>query len=572
MKALILSAGFGTRLLPYTRFLPKPLFPVCGRPLIDHLIQQLVDHGATEIMINTHHLHKSVEAHVRGSFFRIPVHTRFEPVILDTGGAIKNLADFWEAEPFIVVNCDIKTDINLKDVYDFHLSHTCPVTLVMHDCERFNSVYVDREGYVKGFKKNMPDALEKPSNRLLAFTGIHVIDPSILEWIPEGKPAGIIDIYTNMIEHGENIAAHIAKDHYWIDIGTPENYKQAVFDEMAAQSFKTAFQVAVKSPVSRKPLKGDGSDRVWQRISQGGHSLILVDHGIRKDDNRNEADSFVAIGTHLEQTGVPVPQIISQDTFSGFVILEDLGDTHFETHIKQIVDLKEITACYKNMIDIIVDMNVNGIKAFQDEFTYQTSSYDKALILEKECRYFVDAFLNGYLGLDIPYDTFSDEFDDLSDRALSKGIVGFMHRDLQSRNIMVKNGRFFLIDFQGGRRGPLQYDVASLLIDPYVNLSSDLQKNLAFYAAQRTEAITHTSVDDFLYGYTYLKLTRGLQMLGAFGFLTKKKEKTWFKSHIPAAIETLHRNLSLTESALFPRLKKMVEQLMEKLYQGNLTH
>ena len=143
MKALILAAGFGTRLLPHTARLPKPLFPLAGRPLIDHLIEQLKKSGATEIMINTHHLHEMVEAHVARSSFSVPVHTRFEPVILETGGAVKNLADFWDNEPFLVINCDIITDIDLKEVYEFHRTHTHLATLVMHDHERFNTVFVD---------------------------------------------------------------------------------------------------------------------------------------------------------------------------------------------------------------------------------------------------------------------------------------------------------------------------------------------------------------------------------------------------------------------------------------------
>ena len=102
MKALILAAGFGSRLAPTTHLLPKPLFPVAGKVMLDRTISRLAEAGVNAIMINTHHLHLQMEAHIAGTRYPVPVSTRYEPEILGTGGAIRNSADFWDQLFFIL--------------------------------------------------------------------------------------------------------------------------------------------------------------------------------------------------------------------------------------------------------------------------------------------------------------------------------------------------------------------------------------------------------------------------------------------------------------------------------------
>jgi NDP-sugar pyrophosphorylase family protein len=123
MKALILAAGLGTRLLPYTQHTPKPLFPLGDRPLLDIIIRRLEAAGCESVIINTHHLHNMITDYINSRKYSIPVNTRHEPVILGTAGAIKNAGDFWDDKPFIVINSDILTDIDLKEVYSFHAGH-----------------------------------------------------------------------------------------------------------------------------------------------------------------------------------------------------------------------------------------------------------------------------------------------------------------------------------------------------------------------------------------------------------------------------------------------------------------
>ena len=133
-----------------------------------------------------------------------------------------------------------------------------------------------------------------------------------------------------------------------------------------------------------------------------------------------------------------------------------------------------------------------------------------------------------------------------------------MHRDLQSRNIMVRKGRYYLIDFQGGRIGPIQYDLASLLIDPYVELSDAIQGQLVDYCIQRLSTLGSVDRHTFYEGYRYCSLSRNLQILGAFAHLSRHKGKIYFEQFIPAAIKTLKYNLCDVPEAEFSRLNEIV--------------
>ena len=166
---------------------------------------------------------------------------------------------------------------------------------------------------------------------------------------------------------------------------------------------------------------------------------------------------------HLYNKGLPVPKIIHSDPFSGLVFMEDLGDIHLQSAVQETDDTGYIYTMYRKIIGLLIDMSLWSRENFDPNWTYQTPEYDKNMILEKECRYFIDAFLNGFMHRNRHYGDFETEFDMLAGNAVRFGINGFMHRDMQSRNIMVKNDNFYCIDFQGGRIGPIQYDLAALL-------------------------------------------------------------------------------------------------------------
>jgi len=287
----------------------------------------------------------------------------------------------------------------------------------------------------------------------------------------------------------------------------------------------------------------------------------MVDHGIRMQETTNETDSFVAIGRHLYGKGVKVPQIYLYDTFSGLVFLEDLGDVNLQSVVQNTRNPDKILSYYQSVIRLLINLSVSGAKDFDPAWTYQTDSYNQDLILEKECRYFVDAFLRKYHDLDICFEEFEEEFIFIANKAIKFSVTGFMHRDFQSRNIMVKNNQFYLIDFQGGRLGPIQYDLASLLIDPYVELPYSMQAELLEHCIQVLLSAIEIEPKNFVMSYKYCALTRNLQILGAFAYLSRVRGKVHFEKYIPGAVTTLKHTLSSFDNNKFPNLKSTVDQI-----------
>jgi len=569
MKAMILAAGLGTRLLPLTRKTPKPLFPILGQPLIDILVRRLQDAGCEAVIINTHHLAEKIDQFVKGQDYGIPVHTRYEPTILGTGGAIKNVEDFWDEKPFMVVNSDVFTNIDLAQIHAFHLSHEDPVTLVLHDCPPFNHVWVDPGDHVVGFGQREPCPPPPPQPllgagtrlRQLAFTGIQVLDPGVLDFIPPGAHYGIIDAYCDMIRSGMTPRGCIAQNRYWHDIGTMAGYHGAAREALAREALETLSPGAEPETLAWADLKGDGSDRTWYRVSLGRSSVVLVDHGLPPEGGTCEADSFFAIGRHLHSKGVPVPRLYDYDRPSGMVVLEDLGDLHLQTIVRGTKNPTDVVAHYRAVTDILIKMGIEGARGFDPFYTYQTVRYDRELIMEREAKYFVTAFLNGYHGLEIGFEQLKEECELIAKLALKTDYIGFMHRDFQSRNILVRGKHYYVIDFQGGRLGPLQYDLASLLIDPYVELPRNIQDGLLSDYLTKLSEFVPVDPGRFLRAYQYCAINRNLQILGAFAFLSHEKGKKDFQVYIPPALKSLKQRLQNAEPRVCRQLRRIVEGL-----------
>ena len=235
---------------------------------------------------------------------------------------------------------------------------------------------------------------------------------------------------------------------------------------------------------------------------------------------------------------------------------------NLQTLVRESENFNEIEAWYKSVIANLVDMSQKGKESFDQSWSYQTPLYDKNLILQKECRYFADAFLRGYLDLEYQYEDLEGDFNFIAEGALEYPVYGFMHRDMQSRNIMQKDDLFYFIDFQAGRIGPVQYDLASLLIDPYVKLSVPLQSALLEYSVEVLSSFVDIDRDKYIKSYRYCAVARNLQILGAFGYLSKNKGKTCFKQYIPAALESLKNNLNTLEADNLFSLKAVADELV----------
>jgi aminoglycoside/choline kinase family phosphotransferase len=184
----------------------------------------------------------------------------------------------------------------------------------------------------------------------------------------------------------------------------------------------------------------------------------------------------------------------------------------------------------------------------------------RPFLLERECMYFVRAFLQGYLGLEVDEGALLPEFERLLAGASPHDYPFFLHRDFQSKNLFVQGGNLRVLDFQGGRLGPLGYDLAALLIDPYVDLDPAMQEELlSFYQNLLGERLAFDR-QAFRDQYEHLALCRNLQILGAYGFLTRVKGKSQFARYIPRALAGLRRRLASRPGA-FPQLTAIAERI-----------
>lgn len=308
-------------------------------------------------------------------------------------------------------------------------------------------------------------------------------------------------------------------------------------------------------------LAGDGSNRPFYRLSGPGGSLIVVVPEGNDSVHLKESEAYHYIGRHLASKGVPAPIIYGYDRATGAIVMEDLGDTHLDSVIRGANHAQEVEKWCLEAIEILVNMQVRGAEGFDTGYCFDTPKYDRKLMLERESAYFVCAFLQGYLGLEITWDELAPDFEKLASLASKQSPTFFLHRDFQSRNLMVCKGRLRLIDFQGGRVGPLAYDLASLVFDPYVDLPEDTKETLFEEYLLGLRQRHQINVEDFGHHFWYVALQRALQVLGAFGFLTRVQKKGFFEPYIPVAIKNLKNILDREIFSPFKRLHQMVSHL-----------
>ncbi|MBU4294346.1 MAG: NTP transferase domain-containing protein [Desulfobulbaceae bacterium] len=287
MKAMILAAGFGTRLRPYSLLRPKPLFPVLDLPLILRHIAQLREAGCDAILVNCHHLREQIVdllAGLDGIFLQQ------EPIELGTGGGMRMARDFFGSEPVLVINGDIFHTIDLARVYQEHCSSGADATLVLHDCPRFNNVSVDDKLDITAFGAG-------GSARKMAFTGIHVLDPNLLSVITPGIFYNIIDCYRYWIARGKKIRAHVVHDHFWTDMGTPEDYLDLHRVLLTREPFKGASPFYYGSGVA---IPADLQSRDWLCVGAGARigrhcrlSRVVVWNGAQVPDGTILEDVIV---------------------------------------------------------------------------------------------------------------------------------------------------------------------------------------------------------------------------------------------------------------------------------------
>lgn len=235
MKAMILAAGFGTRLFPLTIDRTKPAIPFLGKPLVGYVAEYVARFGFCDIVVNLHHQPDSViEALGNGNDFGVSIeYTREEPAILGTAGALDNARHLLEDDTFLIINGKIITDIDIAAAVETHRNSGALATMVLKPNakrERFTIVETE-DGLVRGFgemavpltEDEIRDTEHEIFNPLM-FTGIHILEPRVFDYIPRGMYSDIVPtFYRPAIEKGETIAAHVT-DANWFELSTIPRY------------------------------------------------------------------------------------------------------------------------------------------------------------------------------------------------------------------------------------------------------------------------------------------------------------------------------------------------------------
>jgi mannose-1-phosphate guanylyltransferase/phosphomannomutase len=240
---MILAAGKGERLRPITLERPKPLIPVANRPLIEYNLHLLKQYGVDEVAINLHYMGDKIKEHLGdGRRFGLSIVYSEEAVLLGTGGGIRKMSAFLEEDTFLVINADILIDIDLQDVLAFHRSKGAFATMVLRpnpDPVRYGTIETNESGRICEFLGKVRTG--QTGLKKWMFTGIHVMEPKVIEFMPDQETFCINrDVYAQWIRSEKPCYGYIHGG-YWRDLGSMEDYLQANIDLMEAEVLKNPF-------------------------------------------------------------------------------------------------------------------------------------------------------------------------------------------------------------------------------------------------------------------------------------------------------------------------------------------
>jgi aminoglycoside/choline kinase family phosphotransferase len=305
--------------------------------------------------------------------------------------------------------------------------------------------------------------------------------------------------------------------------------------EVLEKLFEQRFGVP---PAAILPLQGElgGSGRKIIRLLNGELSAIGILYGVREENL-----AFLEFSRHFRRHGLPVPEIYAQDLEQGAYLEQDFGDTTlFELLSKhrsgENID-PEVVEAYRKVVAILPRFQIEAGRDLNYDVSYPRSSFDRQSIAW-DLNYFKYYFLR-LAGIPFNEQALEDDFDRLANFLLKAEGNYFMYRDFQSRNIMLRGGQPFFLDYQGGRKGALQYDIASLLYDAKADLPPALRQELLDLYLVKVGELIPLDREAFLqhyYPYVYIRI---MQALGAYGFRGFYERRTHFLQSVPFALKNL---------------------------------
>jgi aminoglycoside/choline kinase family phosphotransferase len=305
--------------------------------------------------------------------------------------------------------------------------------------------------------------------------------------------------------------------------------------EVLRNLFERHFNTRVQRVQSLQGQLG-GSGRHIVRLTNGEVSAIGVLYAVREENV-----AFLEFSKHFRRHGLPVPEIYAEDLNHGAYLEEDLGDTTlFEFLTKNRRGQKispEVIEAYRNVVAALPRFQVEAGRDLNYKVCYPRGSFDRQSITW-DLNYFKYYFLR-LAGISFNEQALEDDFGRLTRFLLNAGRDYFLYRDFQSRNIMLRGATPFFVDYQGGRKGALQYDIASLLYDAKADLPPELRQELLDHYLAKLGALLPMGREAFMqhyYAYVYIRI---MQAMGAYGFRGFYERKAHFLQSVPYALKNL---------------------------------
>jgi aminoglycoside/choline kinase family phosphotransferase len=330
-------------------------------------------------------------------------------------------------------------------------------------------------------------------------------------------------------------------------------------DELLSLLFR---EFTGNSPESLIILPKSGSDRIYLRMIRGDFSVLGV-----WNPSRKENDAFTGFARCFKEIGLRVPGVYKYLPEEMVYLTEDLGDLDLYSWVQEKYrsenQKEEIEAMYRNVLKELVKFQFDADNVIDYDLSYPRKKFDRSSVMW-DLYYFKYMFLK-LSGTSFNEQMLEEDFLKLADKIELVKTNGFLYRDFQSRNIMIKGGIPWFIDFQGGRKGAPHYDVASLLLDPYVELDKSLHDTLLDFYISLLKIPAYRNEAKFVSEYRIFGIVRLLQALGAYGFRGLYERKPNFTDSIPPAVRQLSRIFEPDEMKNeLPELNRIVNSLYLK--------
>jgi len=324
MKAMVLAAGLGTRMRPLTLLRAKPVLPVLDRPLIAFTLERLARAGVRDVVVNLHHLPETVSSALgSGRRFGLRILYVHEPRVLGTGGGPRGVRDFFGREPFLLVNGDVYLDLDLRRLVARHRASGALATLALRrlpDPRAYSTVVTDRRGRILSIAGKPAPAEGARS----MFAGVHVLEPRLLERLPEGASDSVRDLYVPLLAEGAPLLG-VRLEGAWYDFGRPSLYRDAQLRLLRARG-------------RRQVLKGRGArvagSAVVRRSVVGSHTRVAA--GARVSGSVLWAGASVEAGARVTRAIVAEGGVVGAGERAADVIVMPRASleawTDFEEH------------------------------------------------------------------------------------------------------------------------------------------------------------------------------------------------------------------------------------------------